>query len=97
MKTKGYLMVCKNGSVRFVKKTAAVGPDEVAVYLEINIPDSVFKPVLQAKIQVNVEDIRPLVIETGVLERVGEALTEEIGLNIRICNIEADKDKEQKS
>lgn len=97
MKTKGYLVVGKNGSLRAVKKMK--GPlhfDEIAVALDLNIPDSAFKPVIQAEIKIDEKDVHPLLISTGKLNQTADIISNEIGMKVVLKDITREQRKKLK-
>lgn len=89
MKTKGYLIVGKRGSLKAVKSLRSdIGFDEVAIALDLEIPDEAFKPIIEAHIKIDKKDISPLLIDTGELSGLSEKLSHEIGLNVRLTKVD---------
>lgn len=91
MKTKGYLIISKTGCLRAVKTLRTnVNFDEVVIALDVEIPDKAFKPIIEAHIKIDKNDITPLLIEAGELNALSEKLTHDIGFNVKLTSIEAD-------
>jgi hypothetical protein len=88
MKTKGLLIISKTGSIRAVKSIRGnIDSDEVVVALNIEIPDSAFKPVIQADIKIEEKDVRPFLIKAGKLNQMKELIQDEIGLDVVLRNV----------
>jgi hypothetical protein len=89
MKTKGFLIVGKNGSLRAVKSMRSdLGPDEIAVALDVVIPDTAFKPTITAEIKIDEKDVTPLLIKAGKLNAISERLTNELGLKVVLKTVD---------
>lgn len=75
----------KPGQVRVTKTKPNTGRDEIAVRLEIEIPDSLFdKPTLEAQIQVPEGEARSATITTEVADNLAEVIRRETGLTVRL-------------
>lgn len=90
MKTKGYLIVSKSGSLRVVKTPQrSIAHDEIAIALDIQIPDGLFKPTLEARISVPDELSYKQIIETNGFTKLEESLSQEIGFEVKLTKIES--------
>lgn len=73
------------------KKQAGLDSSEVAIFLEINLPDALFKkPRLEAKITVPDEAAASGVIDSVVSENVQEAIKQATGLTFSIDVVQQD-------
>lgn len=72
------------GTVRLTKKKPACARDEVALKLNLSIPDSLFvTPTLEASIDVP-ESQAPREITAEVCENISEVLHQQLGLRIQL-------------
>ncbi len=75
----------KPGQIRVTKTKPNTGRDEIAVRLDVEIPDSLFdKPTLEARIQVPEGEARGPVITTEVADNLAEVIRRETGLTIHL-------------
>ena len=75
MKTKFFLNVRAGGSVRATKTQVALHTDEVAIGMEIELPDRLFqKPIIQGKITVSEDMVNPKEITADVKEAIKNAI-----------------------
>lgn len=92
MRTNLYLIVNSRGTARVVKRKYTYSPklpalkeDEVAVALEVSLPESLFKkPQLQATVNVPEEAVRPNVIDAEVVDNIKEAIRSVTGVEMSI-------------
>lgn len=99
MHTRGYLIIHKAGSVRFIKGKVSyrgstvpqISMNEIALYLDIELPDALFmRPQLQAKITIP-PDTAPQTIEAQVMDNCRDAIEKATGLPVRISLVPPEK------
>ena len=77
------------GALRLTKTRPQTAADELAVKLEIEIPDSLFiKPTLEARIQVADTVSGGPVITTEVVDNLAEIIRERTGLAVKLSAVE---------
>lgn len=89
MKVKKWLTIGRNGSARITKGKPGLDWDEIAIQLDIELPDALFqRPRLAASITVPEEAAATDVIDTIVADNVQEAIEQATGLefSISICH-----------
>lgn len=81
-----------NPNVKLVKTLKGNMPSNaVALKLNINIPDSIFKrPQLQASIKINEEDINKPIINAAVIDNITEVFKQQLGVDVTIQHIQPD-------
>lgn len=85
MKTQFYLTVNKSGSVKTYKNPPALAWDEVAILLNLELPNRLFqKPQLQASIVVDEKDVEPTIINVDTQNNIREAIETASGLEVRL-------------
>lgn len=85
MKVKYWLTVNSKGQARLSKGKPALDINEVSIFLDIDVPDALFKkPRLEAKIVVPDEAAANDVIESVVLDNVKEVVEQATGLEFAI-------------
>ena len=85
MRTKGFLTVKANGSLRVSKRKPSLDDDEVVVSLNINLPDSLFeKPQLNAVIEVKDGQVKPFDITPQLIDNIKEAIELQVGASINL-------------
>lgn len=85
MKTKFYLNVRKSGSVRVSKTKVALHTDEIAVAMEIEIPNSIFiKPIISGKITVTEDMVMSNEIDADVKENIEKAIESVKGVTLNL-------------
>lgn len=73
------------GPVSSSKSKPTTGKDEVAIKLNIEIPNGFFeKPQIEAKITIPKGDVNKPVISAEVEDNVAQLLTEQLGVNVHI-------------
>lgn len=97
MKTVGYLCIKKNGyrsSARFVKTSPALDFNEIAVRLEIELPDELFaKPRLEATIKVPKEAVSAPIIPAEVIDNTQDIIKQSTGFEVRLTAVAEEKKK----
>lgn len=88
MKDTCYLVLTKKKyssiRVRATAKKPATASNEVAIRLDLDIPDGLFeKPQLQAKIKIDPAK-GPAVIDADVIENLADIIKEQTGINVSI-------------
>lgn len=85
MKVKNHLIINARGSARVTKRRPGLEWDEIAIALDIELPDALFrKPHLSASITIPNEAARPNIIEAVTAENVQDAINESTGLEFVI-------------
>ena len=86
MKVKKWMTIGSNGSCRITTGKPKLDWNEVAIFLEIVLPDALFsKPRLEAKITVPDEAAASGVIQAIVTDDVKEAVEQATGLTFSIA------------
>jgi len=82
MKTETWLAINSNGSVRTRKTKPALYIDEIAIKINVEVPDALFsKPHLEASITVPKEAAMQDVLTADVVENARDAIETSTGLN----------------
>ena len=90
MKVKKWLTISNKGVCRLTKAKPKLDQNEVAIFLEIELPDALFnKPRLEAKITVPDEAAVSGVIESVVAENVQEAIEQATGLTFSVAVVQS--------
>lgn len=90
MKLRKFLAVRSNGSVRVASNKPSLAVDEIAIQLNIEIPDQLFKkPTLVADIKVDDELGNQTLISSEVINNVKELISDSLGLELRVSSIES--------
>lgn len=85
MKISGYLIVTSNGSAKFVKKYPDLNFNEVAVGVNLELPDRIFeRPVLNATITVPDNAVLPYQIPVEVRDEIEAALASVEGAEVKL-------------
>jgi len=80
-----HLVVSKSGSVKTVKSKPSLGSDEIAIAMNMTIPDALFrKPQLCASIVVPDEAAVEKTISAVTVDNFKEAITQAVGLPVQI-------------
>lgn len=83
MKTKFHLKVSSNGSVSVSKGRPGLDFDQVAVCIELELPDILFKkPQITASIKVDQADVTPLIINAETANNVKDAIETITGIKV---------------
>lgn len=89
MKIQNYLIVKSNGSVRVTKNKPALDFSEIAIHLNINVPDSLFKkPQLSATIDIQESQITPQVITAEIADNIRDLVQQNLGIELKIVQPE---------
>lgn len=97
MKVRKWLIINKNGTARLRNNSARLNTDEVAIKLEVEIPDEMFmKPHLEANIKIPLEACSVPNIKAEVAENITEAVKAATGMEMSIKIIEPDIETEPK-
>ncbi|MEO6522223.1 MAG: hypothetical protein ABIN91_11135 [Mucilaginibacter sp.] len=85
MKTKFYLKVNSNGSVNTTKSRPDLRFDEVAILVNVELPDLLFqKPQITATIAVSDENITPFTIDAITVDNVKDAIETATGIQVKL-------------
>ncbi len=72
-------------TVRITTQLPKLSAQEVALQLDINLPDELFlRPQLKASITVSSDNVSPPVIEAEVLSNISEIVQKELGVDLKI-------------
>lgn len=89
MKVKKWLTISDRGACRLTKAKPGLDSNEVAILLEVDLPDALFrKPRLEAKITVPDEAAVGGVIKSVVAEDVQEAIEQATGLTFSVAVVQ---------
>lgn len=93
MKTQFYLVIGKGGSVAAKKNKPSLSFDEIAIAMNLELPDALFKkPALEATVTIPAEAALPQNIEADVVANVKEAIQTSTGLEVRISVVQPDSE-----
>lgn len=85
MKTACYLIVNDTGSVRTTKNSPDLKWNEVAIHLNLNLPNALFfKPRLNASISLDEDEAMPAEISVETINNVREAIQQATGMEIKL-------------
>lgn len=84
-----YLIVHKKAwralSGRLAAKVPALEAGEIAIKLNIKVPEAMFKrPQIQATVTIPENAVTPPVLEANVLDNVREVLTQQTGMDVTV-------------
>jgi len=83
MKLQKWITINSRGSARITKGRPALDADEIAMMLDISLPDALFrKPRLEARIDIPEEAAQAEVITSEVVGNVQEAIESATGLTV---------------
>lgn len=79
-------------NVKLVKTLKGTMPSNaIAIKLNLNIPDSMFKkPMLEASIKINEEDITKPIITAEVLDNIKEVFQQRLGVDVTLQHVQPD-------
>lgn len=93
MKLSPYLIIKKNGykgAVRVTKSAPNLDSNEIALRLNIEVPDELFtKPRLEASISVPKGAVSAPVIEADVIDNIEDVIKQKTGLDVNLTLISA--------
>ena len=93
MNIERWLIINKCGTVRTTKGKPGLDWDEIAIMLDINLPDALFsRPRLEAKIFIPEEAALKEPITAGVIDNVQEAIQTATGLTFSINVIKEEQE-----
>jgi len=73
-------------TVRLTTKSPSLESYEVAIKINLDIPDELFtKPQLQASITVSKDAVSAPVIEADVVDNISEIISKELGIDLNIA------------
>lgn len=94
MKTQFYLKVTKNGSVNTTKTRPDLKFDEVAVLVNVELPDILFqKPQITATIAVPSDNVTPYMLTAETADNVKNAIETATGINVKLTIGEPDDEQ----
>ena len=93
MKTQFYLVVNRSGSVKTYKNRPGLNWDEVAVQMNLALPDALFqKPQIQAFIEVKDDKLSPLLIDAETSDNIRDAIEAVSGMEVRLEIVNPNED-----
>jgi hypothetical protein len=91
-----YLVINHRGNVTVREREPRMAGNEVALRLELNIPDKLFqRPVLEARMSLPAESIPSTKITPKIVDNIEKIVKEATGLNIAV-NLVAHPEEEKK-
>lgn len=85
MRTKFYLHVTSNGSTRTTKSKVQNYIDEIAIQMELDLPDSLFtKPLIKGKITISEDMVNPKEIDAVVKDEIKNAIESVDGIKLEL-------------
>lgn len=85
MNVEFYLVVNERGSVRTVKNKPGLDWNEVAIKLDLKLPDALFeKPHLSASINVGDDAVNTPNIEADVVSNIEQSILEHTGVEVKL-------------
>jgi hypothetical protein len=76
-------------AARYASRTPALSKDEIAIKLQISVPDALFtRPQLQATVTIPEDAITKPVLEATVLDNVREIIQQQTGMDVRVSLVE---------
>ena len=91
MNIKKWLTINQKGSARITKGKPSLDWDEVAIQLDIELPDALFnKPRLEAKLTVPDEAAVAGTIKSVVADNVQEAIEQATGLTFSVAVVQSE-------
>jgi hypothetical protein len=77
--------------VRLTRKKPALNPGEVAIRVDLAVPEALFvRPELKATITVPADQVNKPIINAAVLENIREVMQQQLGVDLRIAVVEAE-------
>ena len=89
MKLEKYLVIGSNGTTKITANKPSLKVNEIAIQLNIDVPDQLFKkPMLVADINVDENLSSQEIISTEVIDNAKELVSNALGLELRIKTVE---------
>ncbi|MCG8446507.1 MAG: hypothetical protein MI753_12420 [Hyphomicrobiales bacterium] len=93
MRAKAFLVIDRHGIDRLTKRPPPLGPGEISVQLDIDVPHELFmRPAIKASICVDADAVRPVEIDAGQLEAISENIRRGLGVDITLAIVQPDQD-----
>lgn len=93
MKTQFYLIVNDGGSVRAVKNRPDLKWNEVALSINLQLPQQLFqKPQLNASIIVDEKQVAPTIIDVETADNIKQAIESAAGMEVKLEIINPDRE-----
>lgn len=91
MQVNKYLIIKKfsgwKAAARITDKKPSLHPDEIAIYLSINIPDTLFqRPALKAEIKIE-DKLVPAQISADVIDNIQQIIQENLNIKVEISQV----------
>lgn len=88
MKLKKFLVVNRNGSTKITANKPSLATNEIAIQLNVEIPDQLFlKPTLVADITVDEKLAGQQLISAEVIDNAKKLVSDTLGLELRISTV----------
>jgi hypothetical protein len=82
------------GAVGVSKSKPATKANEIAIKLEVEVPDSLFEiPELRARVEVPASSVSKPVIDAKVTDNIAAELSKQLGLNVRVSAEEVEQEQ----
>jgi hypothetical protein len=89
VKTKKYLVVNANGGCKLYSNRPDLGWDEVAVQLDINIPDQMFRrPAITASLTIGEDQIPMQDVTVEMVNEIQELVLNNLGVSLKLVQPE---------
>lgn len=91
-----YLIINHRGNVRLAQREPTMSGNEIALRLELELPNELFKrPTLQAYMKVPSEAVPRTKITAAITDNVQKIIKEATGLNMVVSIVEQPKDEKK--
>jgi hypothetical protein len=88
----GWLVINQYRAPRFVKNKPTLQADEIAIYLDVRLPDALFvKPTLQATVTVKDEAVTPEILTPDIVVNTAAAIEKATGMKVEIRVVPQEK------
>lgn len=85
MKTKFYLNIKENGSIRATKTKVSLDYNEISIEMSLELPNTLFrKPIITGNIKVTEDMVSPNTLEAVVAEEIKNAIESVEGVKIEL-------------
>lgn len=90
-----YLVINNRGSARIVERVPALKGNEVAMRLELSLPDELFqRPIVKASISIPKTAVPQVKLDATVTDNVQRIIQEVTGLEMHVTVVEAVEEKD---
>ena len=93
-----YLVINHRGNVRITERQPSMGGNEIALRIEMEIPNKLFeRPIIVAQMKVPDEAVPRVKITPTITDNLAKIIKENIGLNMVVTVVEQPEEKVKKS